>query len=188
MRLFLAAAAAALLAVVPPPAPAAIAPLDDHRFIVYAISMPPLVPPAQAPADRYFGVQRLSNLGVRNMVHDMVLEGPSPLALPQQLGRIEGVESALDDWLEHFPSDRWLPGAMLDFATFLQSKQQPFTDDLALGYLSYVSMRFAGTQPARWANQILATYTLVPPFDMSSVPPPNPRVSVGEYVFPKLRR
>jgi hypothetical protein len=188
MRVLLAAAAATLSAVLPLSAPAAVVPLDDRRFIVYVISIPALVPPAQAPADRYFGVQRLSNLGVRNMVHDMVLEGPSPLALPQQLSRIAGVESALGDWLEHFPSDRWLPGAMLDFATFLQSKQQPFTDDLALGYLYYVSARFAGRQPARWADQILATYIFTPPFDMSSIPPPKLDALVGESVFPKLRR
>ena len=188
MRFSLAAAAAALSAVMPSPAPAAAPPIDDGRWTVYVVARGPLAPPAQAPADRYFGVQRLSNLGVRSMVHDMVLEGTSPLALPQQLERIAGVESALDDWLEQFPSDRWLPGTMLDFATFLQSKQQPFTDDLALGYLYYVSVRYAGKQPARWADQILATYRPVPPFDMSSIPPPNLRVAVGDYVFPRLRR
>jgi len=188
MRLLLAAAAAALSAVMPLPAPAAAAPMDDGRFSVYVVNMPPLQPAAQAPADRYFGVQKLSNLGLRNMVRDMVLEGTSPLALPEQLGRISGVESALDDWQEHYPQDRWLPGAMLEFAEFLQSKQQAFTDDLALGYLLYLSMRFAGTQPARWAQQVLATYTLVPPFDMSTIPPPGLHASVGEQLFPKLRR
>jgi hypothetical protein len=188
MRFSLATAAATLLAVMPLPAPAAVKPMDDGHWIVYAVSMAPLVPPAQAPADRYFGVQRLSNLGVRNIVRDMVLEGTSPLALPEQLGRIDGVESALDDWLEHYPSDRWLPGAMLEFAEFLQSKQQAFTDDLAIGYLYYVSTRYAGTQAARRADQILARYAMTPPFDMSSLPRPELRASVGEYVFPKLRR
>jgi hypothetical protein len=188
MRVLLAAAAAALSAVMPLPAPAAVTPIDDGHWIVFAVSATPLAAPAQAPADRYFGVQRLSNLGVRNMVHDMVLEGTSPLALPEQLGRIDGVTSALADWLEHYPSDRWLPSAMLEFVTFLQSKQQPFTDDLAFGYLYYVSMRYAGRQPARWADQILATYRLVPPFDMSSIPPPNLKASVRANVFPKLHR
>jgi hypothetical protein len=188
MRCVLAAAAAALSAVMPLPAPAAVAPRDDGRWIVYAVSMPPLVPPAQAPADRYFGVQRLSNLGVRNMVHDMVLEGTSPLALPEQLERIDGVRSALADWQEHYPSDRWLPGAMLEFAEFLQSKQQAFTDDMALGYLYYVRTRYAARQPARWADQILATYAPVAPFDVSSIPPPSAQASVSANIFPKLHR
>lgn len=188
MRCVLAAAAAALSAVMPLPAPAADRPMDDGRWTVYAVSMPPLARPAQAPADRYFGAQRLSNLGVRSIIHDMVLEGTSPLALPEQLGRIDGVTSALADWLEHYPNDRWLPNAMLEFVTFLQSKRQAFTDDMALGYLYYLRTRYAGGQPARWADQILATYALVPPFDMSSIPPPGVQASVTENIFPKLRR
>ena len=181
------AAAAVLLAVQPLPAPAA-TPIDDGRWTVYVVSRPPLRPPSQAPADRYFGVQRLSNLGVRSMLHDMVLEGTSPLALPQQLERIDGIESALNDWQEQYPSDRWLPGTMLDFASFLQSKAQPFTDDLAMGYLYYVSARYSRTTAGRSASTALAQYVLTPPFDMSTIPPPRLHASVGDCLFPKTRR
>jgi len=187
MRRVLTTAAATLLAVLPLPARAA-APIDDGRWTVYVISGQPLRPPSQAPADRYFGVQRLSNLGVRSMLHDMVLEGTSPLALPQQLERIDGIESALTDWQEQYPSDSWLPGTMLDFASFLQTKAQPFTDDLAIGYLYYVSARYSRTPAGRSANATLAQYVLTPPFDVSTTPPPQLHASVGDNLFPKTRR
>src|ERR1039457_6613889 len=73
-------------------------PVDPGRWLEVDIVAQPLRPSAQAPADEYFGVQRLSNLGIRSMLHDMMIEGTSPLALPLQMQRMAGIESAFPPW------------------------------------------------------------------------------------------
>ncbi len=185
---FSAALAALTLVASSGAASAASAPVDSGKWLEIQIVAQPLRPPAQAPADEYFGVQRLSNLGIRSMLHDMMIEGTSPLALPLQMQRIAGIESAFPPWLEKYPDDSWLPREMIDFAIFLQSKQQPFTDDLAAGYLMYLSLRFPTASAGRTAAKMLAAYEPVAPFDILTIPNPALHTNVPDYMFPKIRR
>ncbi|MBV8172335.1 MAG: hypothetical protein JO219_10450 [Candidatus Eremiobacteraeota bacterium] len=165
------------------------APHDNDVWTPVKVTAAPIAPPRQAPADEYFGPERLSNLGVRNALRDMQLEGDSPLALPQQLDRIRAIEDALGIWADRYPYDTWLPGATLDFAKFLQRKDQPFADDLAHGYLIFLDERYPGTRAGFEAHALLGSYRPLPAFDMSSAPSfGDPRASVGTYLYPKTRR
>jgi hypothetical protein len=188
MRVPFTAVLAAFMLVASGAVSAAAAPVDPARWLEVDVVAQPLRPPAQAPADEYFGVQRLSNLGIRSMLHDMMIEGTSPLALPLQMQRMAGIESAFPPWLEKYPDDSWLPREMIDFAIFLQSKQQPFTDDLAAGYLLYLSLRFPTASAGKTAARMLASYEPVAPFDILSIPNPALHTGVPDYIFPKIRR
>jgi hypothetical protein len=164
------------------------APHDSGEWMVVMVRARPIAPPRQAPADEYFGPERLSNLGVRNALHNMDLEGDSPLALPIQLERIKAIEDALGVWADRYPQDSWLPGATLDFAKFLQRKSEPFTDDLAHGYLIFLAARYPATRAGFEAQSMLSSYRPLPAFDMSDAAPADPRAGVGAYLFPKTRR
>jgi hypothetical protein len=170
------------------PGPAKAAPLDSGSWLVVPVAAPRLAAARQAPADEYFGPERLSNLGVRNAIRDMDLEGTSPLALPMQRSRMAAVEDALAIWADRYPSDTWLPGTILDYAKFLQSKQQAFTDDLALGYLMFLEVRYPASRPGFEAREMLASYRPLPAFDMSDAGAFDPQPSVGASLYPKVRR
>jgi hypothetical protein len=124
--------------------------------------------PAQAPADRYFGLYRLSNLSIRNAIHDMTIEGNSPLALPLQVGRIDAVTSALGDWANEYPKDPWLPSTIVRFETFLHSKQEPQYDRQALSLLYFLTSHFPGTWYAKYARLHLEAFDLLPNLDLAA--------------------
>ncbi len=135
----------------------------------FRISATPL-PSVQAPADVYFGMYRLSNLSVRNAIHDMNIEGDSPLALPGQVERINAVQSALSDWELRYPRDPWLPDTMARFATFLIGKHTPQYDRVALGFLEELETLYPNTRYARFAEQELQNFDVLPEFDLGDGP------------------
>jgi hypothetical protein len=188
MRVFRAALLAVpLLAWSTYPASAATQPLDDDTWTTVTVAAARPAEHRQAPADEYFGPNRLSNLGVRNAIRDMNLEGTSPLALPIQLDRIAAVQAALALWSDKYPNDSWVPGTTLDFAKFLQSKQQAFTDDLAAGYLIYLQAFYPASRAGFEAHELLARSHPIPGFDMGTALPADPIPRVGDSLYPKLK-
>jgi hypothetical protein len=187
MRVFRAALIAVPLACSTYPASAATAPHDDGSWTTVTVVAARPAEHRQAPADEYFGPNRLSNLGVRNAIRDMNLEGTSPLALPIQLDRIAAVQAALALWSDKYPDDSWLPGTTLDFAKLLQSKQQAFTDDLAAGYLFYLQAFYPASRAGFEAHELLARSHPIPGFDMGTALPADPIPSVGDSLYPKLK-
>jgi len=115
-----------------------------------------------APADQYFGRLKLSNLGIRNIIHALAVEGSSPLALPLERTRIMGVHSAILEWGDSFPRDPWLKNSVLNFAYVLVSKHDPDTDMIALDLLLQASQRFRNTP---YAKTVLARAGSIQPTD-----------------------
>src|ERR1700674_918610 len=87
------------------PATAFLQPIDDGRWLTVTVVATPAGAHRQAPAGEYFRPHRLSNLGGRNAIRDMTLEGTSPLALPAQRERIAAVEAAFAVWADKYPAD-----------------------------------------------------------------------------------
>ena len=146
-------------------------PIDDkvwHTFFIWARP----VSGASAPADEYFGRYRLSLLGMRNIIHDMSIEGDSSLALPLQEGRIYEVAGALGDWANRYPRDKWLPGTAASFVRFLERKKSPETALLAANYIAYLNDRFAGTPSAKWYAALSASHDPVIGIDLLAAPVP----------------
>jgi hypothetical protein len=140
----------------------------------------------EAPADVYFGRYKLSNLGVRNAISDMTIEGDSPLALPLQTGRISAVESALPDWANRYPKDPWLPSTIAKFSVFLISKQQPEYDRAALAWLSLLETWYPSTWYGKYARGQLAEFDLIPNIDLESGPTIGQLARVPDRDFPAI--
>lgn len=157
-------------------------PYDDGHWTNVDVAARPLTR-AAAPADQYFGRLKLSNLGVRNVIHDITIEGDSPLAIPKQIGRLAACDSALVDWANKYPRDRWLPSAMLKLAKLLKNKQQASLDAAATGLLFYMSSRFAGDRYGKQALQLVREYEQTPNFDVLSVTVLSTDTSLGDSYF-----
>lgn len=136
----------------------------DDAFIVTA-TQPASV---QAPADVYFGPYRLSNLSVRNAIHDMDVEGDSPLALPGQVERITAVEAALAQWSLAYPRDPWLPPSIHAFASFLLGKGLPQYDRVAFALLDELTLRYGASADGKAASDELAAFSMLPQFDLAT--------------------
>ncbi len=64
-----------------------------------------------APADEYFGHQKISILGVNNTIHDTNLHiGFDQAHAAKYYGQLAPAEDALMDWARKYPQDTWLPG------------------------------------------------------------------------------
>jgi hypothetical protein len=127
---------------------------------------------APAPADEYFGHNKLSFLGIRNIIRDMNVEGNSPLALPLQEGRIREVAGSLADWANRYPRDKWLPGTTASFVRFLERKDSPDTSLLAADFIAYLNDRFAATRTGRWYAALSAAHVTVADVDPTAPPLP----------------
>jgi len=161
-------------------------PYDDTHAIIYEVKAAPLTPEA-APADEYFGRFKLSNLGIRNIIHDIMIEGNSPLALPKQQSRIQAAESAMADWANKYPRDRWLPGAVVKFAAMLESKQQPFYDQAAYSLWYFLMEHYPNTWFSKYALRQLRGYDEVANIDMVNAPDVHEVSDVIDYFYPRLR-
>ena len=126
--------------------------------------------PQNAPADQYFGRLKLSNLGIRNIIHAIAVEGDSPLALPMERTRIMGVESAIAQWSDEYPRDTWLRNVLFSFAYVMQGKHDVDTDRIAVDELLGASMRYAGTPWSARALKQLAGIDPASPYDWSTIP------------------
>jgi hypothetical protein len=63
-----------------------------------------------APADEYFGRQKLSILGIGNMIKDMRLRIEADMTKQDSIyGGLANVEDALHDWESKYPADSWVP-------------------------------------------------------------------------------
>jgi hypothetical protein len=173
MRLICATIAVLLAAVVASAAIAAPLPGStsfDPSSVVNVTGHP--LTPRDAPADEYFGIMKLSNLGIRNIIHAFAVEGNSPLALPLQRTRIMAVHSALVAWGDEFPRDTWLRNTTLNFTNELTAKHDLAADMTAIDLLLQASQRFRNTPYGRKAldqMRAIAPTTevdwTVPPFD-----------------------
>lgn len=62
-----------------------------------------------APADEYFGRQKLSILGIGNMIKDMRLRIEADMSKSGTIyGTLADVENALHDWESKYPRDSWV--------------------------------------------------------------------------------
>jgi hypothetical protein len=65
---------------------------------------------AVAPADEYFGRQKISTLGIDNMIRDTTQrENFDPSLAYRLVGALSTAEDALEDWAAKYPHDSWIP-------------------------------------------------------------------------------
>lgn len=162
-------------------------PFDDSHLITYNVIARPLTASA-APADEYFGHFKISNLGVKNIIHDITIEGNSPLALPKQASRIDAVSSAMADWSDKYPRDNWLPGALVRFATLLQSKQLPLYSHLATSEFYLLEDHYPRTWFAKYAHSQLVKLVELPDVDMLAAVDSQEFSNVIDWEYAPIKR
>jgi hypothetical protein len=68
-----------------------------------------------APADEYFGRQKMSILGIRNALRETLTRiNFSPGSAELQLRACLSIENSLEDFGRKYPGDTWLPGMVHD--------------------------------------------------------------------------
>jgi len=78
--------------------------------VLAATTVAPKPQAAVAPADEYFGRQKLSTLGIDNMIHDTDMrEGFDPQLASRLYTPLMAAEDALEDWAKKYPGDTWIP-------------------------------------------------------------------------------
>jgi len=142
--------------------------VPDGKATVDIVARP--LAPQNAPADQYFGRLKLSNLGMRNIIHAIAVEGDSPLALPTERTRIMGVETAIAQWSDEYPRDTWLRNVLFSFAYVMQGKHDVDTDRIAVDELLAASLRYAGTPWSARALKQLAGIDPASPYDWNTIP------------------
>jgi hypothetical protein len=155
------------------------APFTSSALI--SVNAHPLTP-QNAPADEYFGRLKLSNVGIRNIIHAIAVEGDSPLALPLERSRIMGVETAIVQWSELYPRDPWLRRAMLTFAQVLAPKHDVDTDRIAIDMLLRAGQRFADPAYQKLVDQRLRAIAPASDIDWSAVPFDPPTFADAFYL------
>jgi len=92
--------------------PLAAAPKTKTQLSVAAAHVKaPVAPIRVAPADEYFGHQKLSILGINNTIHDTNLHiGFDRVHAAKYYGQLAPAADSLFDWAHKYPQDTWLPG------------------------------------------------------------------------------
>jgi hypothetical protein len=58
-----------------------------------------------APADEYFGRQKMSYLGINNTFHDTAISAGDHTVDPSIMNKVAAADEAMEDWARHFPHD-----------------------------------------------------------------------------------
>src|SRR5271165_2699807 len=65
---------------------------------------------AVAPVDEYFGRQKISTLGIDNLIRDTdQRESADPAIAARLYGGLMAAEDALEDWAAKYSHDNWIP-------------------------------------------------------------------------------
>ncbi len=140
---------------------------------------------ALAPADEYFGRQKLSPFVIRHRIFalkdDLHHARMHPYAITHDA---QLVEEALHDWSGRFPQDPWLPATAWNLATLYEELPGTDAQTLALAALQFVRDHFADTQYADYASRDLSRGVGVRPWPRwagsSALPSASPSPMAAE--------
>lgn len=163
-----------------------LSPYDDGSWQGIEVAATPLSP-EKGPADEYFGKFKFSNLGIRNIVHDLRIQGVSPVALQSQRFHIEEARSALAMWNDIYPRDPWIPSTMLQFADQMRARQQADLDITALYFYTYLGEHFSGHYFGNLAEARMRGYDPTPPYDLTDSYAYPPLDNAVDAKYPQVR-
>ncbi|HET9097601.1 MAG TPA: hypothetical protein VFN37_13150 [Candidatus Baltobacteraceae bacterium] len=126
-----------------------------------------------APADEYFGRQKLSPISIRHMVYSLKDELYHARRRSDAIEHDAGiVDDALQDWSSRFPRDSWLPSTFWNLAQLYASLPGVDARTRALGILQQLRDRFPETPYAAGAAREMPA-SLVRAVDAVSGSPPS---------------
>jgi hypothetical protein len=99
-----------------------------------------------APADEYFGHQRLSVLVIRHQIFTLKDDLHHARRRPDAIeSTADSLVDAFDDWAARFPKDAWLPRTGWELATLYEELPGTAARDRAISLLTDVDGRYAET-------------------------------------------
>lgn len=135
-----------------------------------------------APADEYFGRQRLSPLGIRHTIFSLKDDLHKARRRPDVIAHdADLVRDAIDDWTQRFPRDSWLPATVWNLATLYEELPGVDARGHAVELLQEVRDRFADSPFAQTASRDLIRGVGVRPWPhwaASAAPAPAPSAIV----------
>lgn len=115
-----------------------------------------------APADEYFGRQKISTLGIDNMIRDTEQrENFDPQLAYRLLSPLSTAEDALEDWASKYPHDSWIPKRAYLMSHLFWRMHTPEANAMADRCRNLLLTRFAKTRYAVLAR--VETQSMVAP-------------------------
>ncbi|HZZ64200.1 MAG TPA: hypothetical protein VFE17_01755 [Candidatus Baltobacteraceae bacterium] len=112
---------------------------------------------ALAPADEYFGHEKLSPLEIRHRIFSLKDDLHHARNRPDSIQHDASfVDDALHDWATRFPVDPWLPSTAWNLATLYEELPGTDAQQHAMATLQFVRTSFAGTPYAQLASRDLS--------------------------------
>jgi hypothetical protein len=150
-----------------------------------AASRDPVSLSAIAPADEYFGRQKLSPIGIRHKIFSLKDDLHHARAHPDSIQReAQLLEDALHDWTTRFPQDPWLPSAAWNLATLYEELPGTDAQNHAVSALHFIVNAFAGSQYAQLASRDLTRGVGVRPWPHWAGPSPQPSTTTSASTAP----
>ena len=129
-----------------------------------------------APADDYFGHQKMSPLEIRHKVFSLKDDFHHARMRPDAVQHdAETVEDAIQDWTARFPHDTWIPSAAWGLATLYEELPGTDAHEHAIVMLQFVRDHFGTSSFAVVAVRDLARGVGVRPWPRwAATPSPSP--------------
>ncbi len=132
-----------------------------------------------APADEYFGREKLSPLGIRHTIFSLKDQLHHARRKPDAISHDAVlVEDAVDDWGTRFPRDSWLPATLWNLAVLYEELPGDDARSRALNVLQQLRDRYAGTPFGENAARDLVRGIGVRPWPRWAGAPPSPSAAV----------
>jgi hypothetical protein len=117
---------------------------------------------AVAPADEYFGRQKISTLGIDNLIRDTEQRENFDPALASRLIRaLSAAEDAMEDWAAKYPHDSWIPKRAYEMSHLFWRMHTPEANAMADRCRNLLFKQFPKTKYAVLAH--VETPTMVAP-------------------------
>ncbi len=117
---------------------------------------------AVAPADEYFGRQKISTLGIDNLIRDTEQrENFDPSLASRLIGALSAAEDAMEDWAAKYPHDSWIPKRAYEMSHLFWRMHTPEANAMADRCRNLLFKQFPKTKYAVLAH--VETPTMVAP-------------------------
>jgi hypothetical protein len=147
-------------------------------------------PPADAPADTYFGRLRMSALRIRYEIAQLKSRYDNHKLLPENTSHLaELTEEAYYDWAGRFPKDGWLASTGVNLAHLYEDLPGQPARNAAIKALTFVGAHFGKTRYSKQAAAELRRGIPLKPdplwaIKMRATPSPSPLPSPNASVSP----
>ena len=136
-----------------------------------------------APADEYFGRQKLSVVRIHHQVFALKTDLQYHRRHPDSIeNEADSIGEAYFDWANRFPRDRWLPRMAWELATLYEELPGFNAQAQGFTFLAFISQNYAATEVGRNASADLTRGIGVRPWPRWAGTEPAQRLTLGGQI------